>query len=154
MSTNDPNVVDLGGFSSATTYDNISYSGGVDTITLDPGQFISTITVPSYTSGNNYTTTVGATGSTYTIGTSAGINGTYWSAGTTNISGNGIELDATADIKIGHKSFKAIMEKIEDRLAILTPDPVKLEKFAALKKAYEHYKLMEKLCQEEDKEDK
>jgi hypothetical protein len=38
------------------------------------------------------------------------------------------------------------MEKIEDRLAILAePDPMKLEKFAALKKAYDHYKLMEKI---------
>ena len=158
MSTNDPNVVDLGSIEPVVyTYDNMSCSGGFDTITLDPSQFISAITVPSYTSiGNTYTTSIGATGSTYTIGTGAGANGTYWTTatGTTNITGNGIELDASADIKIGHKSFKAIMEKIEDRLAILTPDPVKLEKFAALKKAYEHYKLMEKLCQEEDKEDK
>jgi hypothetical protein len=40
------------------------------------------------------------------------------------------------------------MDKMEERLAILVPDPAKLEKFEALKKAYEHYKLMEKLCQE------
>ena len=45
------------------------------------------------------------------------------------------------------------MTKMEQRLAILVPDPAKLEQFAALKKAYEHYKLMESLCQESPKEE-
>jgi hypothetical protein len=45
------------------------------------------------------------------------------------------------------------MDKMEERLAILVPDPAKLEKFEALKKAYDHYKLMEKLCQEQPKEE-
>ena len=45
------------------------------------------------------------------------------------------------------------MTKMEERLAILVPDPVKMEKFEALKKAYDHYKLMEKLCQEEPEKD-
>ena len=46
------------------------------------------------------------------------------------------------------------MTKMEQRLAILVPDPEKLEKFEALKKAYEHYKTMEALCfpDEKDKE--
>ena len=48
-----------------------------------------------------------------------------------------------------------VMEKIESRLAILTPDPEKLEHFEALKKAYDHYKALEALCQlpKEDKDD-
>ena len=48
-----------------------------------------------------------------------------------------------------------MLESIEDRLAILQPDPAKLEKFAALKKAYDHYKLMEKLIGDDwkDKQD-
>jgi hypothetical protein len=145
---NDSMSIDLGNYAAAQPYDNISYSSGVDTI--DMSTLTTTITMPSYTStGSNYTIATGAIGSGYTLGAGAS-NGTYWTTGTTNITGNGIELDATADIKIGNKSFKAIMEKIEDRLAILTPDPAKLEKFAALKKAYEHYKLMEKLCQEDE----
>ena len=46
---------------------------------------------------------------------------------------------------------RKLFEKIEDRLAIvLDPDPKKLEKFKALKKAYDHYKLMEKLIGEEE----
>jgi hypothetical protein len=57
------------------------------------------------------------------------------------------------DITVGGKSLKEFMTKMEERLAILVPDPAKLEQFQALKKAYEHYKLMEKLCQEQPKEE-
>ena len=39
------------------------------------------------------------------------------------------------------------LEDIQKRLAILVPDPAKLEHFAALKKAYDHYKLLEALCE-------
>ena len=42
---------------------------------------------------------------------------------------------------------------MEQRLAILVPDPTKLEKFEALKKAYEHYKTMESLCFDEPIDD-
>jgi hypothetical protein len=42
---------------------------------------------------------------------------------------------------------------MEQRLAILVPDPAKLEKFEALKKAYEHYKTMESLCFDEPEEE-
>lgn len=52
------------------------------------------------------------------------------------------------DIHIKGVSLMSLLKTIEDRLAILQPNPEKLEKFEALKKAYEHYKLLEKLCQE------
>ena len=35
---------------------------------------------------------------------------------------------------------------INERLAILDPDMEKLEKFSALKKAYDNYKLIEQMC--------
>jgi hypothetical protein len=41
---------------------------------------------------------------------------------------------------------------MEERLAILVPDSEKLEKFEALKTAYDHYKLMESLCQPQQEE--
>lgn len=41
------------------------------------------------------------------------------------------------------------LSNIEERLAIITPDLVKLEKFAALKQAYDNYKLIETLCKEQ-----
>lgn len=124
-------------------YTNISYSG-TDTITLDPDNMSMTtsITLPSAwsttMSSNYYTTTSGINGSSYS---------------NVNITNNGIDMANGTDLKIDGKSLKNFMDKMEERLAILVPDPKKLEKFEALKKAYEHYKLMEKLCQEETKED-
>jgi hypothetical protein len=59
-----------------------------------------------------------------------------------------LELDGDdADILIKGRSLKEFMEKMEERLAILVPDPAKLEHFEALKRAYDHYKTLEALCE-------
>ena len=79
--------------------------------------------------------------------------GTLNPANKVNIHGNGIELDADADITIGGRSMKKLLEGIEQRLGILVPDPKKLERYEALKQAYEHYKTLEALCNEEPKLD-
>jgi hypothetical protein len=64
------------------------------------------------------------------------------------------DAEFDGDIKIKGKSILKMLEGIEKRLAILQPDPAKLEKYAALRKAYEHYKTLEALCDlEEKKED-
>lgn len=134
-------------------YDTTSYtisSSGVDTITLDPSTFSSmasytTISPTSY----NWGTTVPTSG-TYTIS-----GNSNYSNNTVNISTTGIEMQEGTDIKFGGQSLKEFMTKMEQRLAILVPDPKKLEKFEALQKAYEHYKTMESLCfDEEEKESK
>jgi hypothetical protein len=141
-------VVDLSNYGAAS--ETLSISGAVDTITLDPSTW-------------NMTTSI-TSPSTYTIGTSPGINGSYYSSTnytwantsstpSVNITSDGIEMPSGSDIKIDGKSLKTFINKMEERLAILVPDPAKLEKFEALKKAYEHYKLMEKLCQELPKEE-
>jgi hypothetical protein len=125
------------------------YNSNMATYSYSPGATvggITTIGAAGTTSSLNYTSTA-AWNNSYTIS-----NGTNY--GNVNINNTGIDMAADADIKIGNRSLKATMDKIEERLAILTPDPEKLAKFEALKKAYEHYKLMEKLCQIEDKEDK
>lgn len=64
-----------------------------------------------------------------------------------------IIVSEDADIKLGNKSLKEFMNKMEQRLAILQPDPKKLEKFDALKKAYEHYKTVEAMCFDETDND-
>ena len=64
-----------------------------------------------------------------------------------------VSVPEEGDIKIGNRSLKEFMDKVESRLAILTPDSKKLEKFAALRKAYEHYKTLESLCELEEEED-
>lgn len=118
-------------------------SSTIDTITLDPSIYntgIGSITIPSMSSINSSGI------STYSTITGGGM----YTGSTVNITNNGIDMDSAADIKIGERSLKEFMEKMEERMAILVPDPAKLEKFAALKKAYENYKLMEKLCHEDE----
>ena len=97
----------------------------------------------SYTYGN-VTISNGSSGSFLT----SGLNGTSWA----NSGGLHVTSDAEfeGDIKWKGRSLGKLLEKIEDRLAILAePDPAKLEKYAALKKAYDQYKLMEKLIGED-----
>lgn len=45
------------------------------------------------------------------------------------------------------------LKTVEDRLAILVPDPDKLEKWEALKEAYNHYKSLEALIGNPKEED-
>ena len=113
---------------------------------------------------------MGATGSapsgSFYVSTGAGSNGT-WSTNpyvfTTNnttvgnISGTGLHVSTDAhfdrDIKWKGRSLGDMLTTIEKRLAILTPDPAKLEHFEALQKAYQHYKTLEALCEIPEKTD-
>lgn len=55
------------------------------------------------------------------------------------------------EIYIKGQSLGKSLDKINQRLAILDdPSPAKLEKYAALKEAYEHYKMLEMLINDED----
>ena len=135
----------------------------LDTITLtgsDQYSNINTITLPSSTFtyggaiGSGITTINNInSNSQWTTGTSGYTINSGYNSGTVNISTNGIDMAAGTDIKIDGKSLKEFMKKMEQRLAILVPDPKKLEKFEALKKAYEHYKTMESLCFDEPVEE-
>jgi hypothetical protein len=139
-------TLDLGYGAAPPDYTSMSYSGGIDTITLDSSTMYSgnTITLPS----SSYT--IGSAGSTlYSTGAgSYNWNNVTTTSPSVNITSDGIDMADGTDITVAGKSLKQFMDKMEERLAILVPDPAKLEKFEALKKAYEHYKLMEKLCQE------
>ena len=94
---------------------------------------------PSYNVG-----AIGSSSSNYSYTT----NGTgLWNT----ISNPGLTCSGDAnfegDVKIKGISIAKALEDINKRLAILVPDPAKLEHFAALKKAYDHYKLLEALCE-------
>jgi len=160
--------LDLGYGAVLPDYNNMSSGYGADTITISDSvdsidfsninlNTVSTITLPS----TNYTyagATVGGlnnfnSNSQWTTGASGYSFTNTISPNTVHINNTGIEMAAGTDIKVDGKSLKEFMNKMEERLAILVPDPKKLEQFAALKKAYEHYKLMEKLCQEPPKEE-
>lgn len=60
--------------------------------------------------------------------------------GVVNISG------PDADLIIDGCSIKDTLTKINQRLLILQPKAEDLEKYQALKNAYEHYKMLEALC--------
>lgn len=152
-------TVDLGEDSATATID----WGGTDTITLSPSTYgidlgsmsTSTITLPTGPSYYGPGATVGGItsinhiNSSWHNGTTGYTINTNPTPSTVNISNTGIEMAAGTDIKVDGQSLKEFMKKMEQRLAILVPDPKKLEKFEALKKAYEHYKTMESLCFDE-----
>ena len=61
----------------------------------------------------------------------------------------GGDAEFNGGVKVGGVDVVKLLSDIQDRLAILTPNPVKLEKYESLRKAYDHYKLMEKLIGDE-----
>jgi hypothetical protein len=83
----------------------------------------------------------------------SGMNGTSWANLTTTASSNPSTLSVTGDaafegdVKIKGVSIAKMLDDIQSRLAILVPDPAKLEHFEALKKAYNNYKTLEALCE-------
>ena len=145
-------------------YDTISV-GSSDTIdTIDLNDIMTaSVTIPSLWNTPSGNVTISSTSSsfgTYSVGamgttgsylyTSAGSNGT-WGAATnpSSIKVNG-DAEFEGDVKIKGRSLEKLLTTIEDRLAILQdPDPKKLEKYVALKKAYDHYKTLERLIGED-----
>lgn len=143
----DENTIDI---SSGVEYDTIS----IDTSSMNSYNYSYSNIPPSVTisgSSNNY----GAIGSSGSFLTSNGLNGTSWSNNwvtSSNPSSLNVKGDAEfdGDVKIQGHSILKLLKSIEDRLAILQePSPEKLEKYAALKKAYDHYKTLERLIGED-----
>ena len=123
------------------------------TVLNNPNINTSSITIPATAGGitntGNLTGTVTVGGGYATTASTISLSNHTYSP-KVNIDSDGIQINADADIKIGDMSLKDTLQAIQDRLAILTPDPAKMEKYAALKAAYEHYKLLERLCNEDD----
>lgn len=72
--------------------------------------------------------------------------------GGATITYNDTRATVKGDVVVDGRSIKELLETIAERMLILTPDPEKLEKYEALKRAYDHYKLMERLCNEDQKD--
>ena len=114
---------------------------------------ISIANITAAGTGYNY-----ANGSVLTIGGSNGgvggpgvytVGASNWNSTQPSLKVSG-DADFEGDVKIGGKSIVALLQKIEDRLAILQPDPKRLAKYEALQEAYEHYKVLEALCVEDN----
>jgi len=88
-------------------------------------------------------------GSTYSISASSLniISGSWGS----NSYGLTCTTDANfeGEVKIKGVSLSKTLEDIQQRLLILVPDPAKLEKYQALKLAYERYKTLEAMLYDE-----
>jgi hypothetical protein len=93
---------------------------------------------------------MGSGGTVYNTGTvgSIGLN-PIWT--TTTPAPPGLVVDG--DIKWNGRSLGNLLEKIEDRLAILIePTPERLERFTALREAYDAYKMLDTLCGDDKKD--
>jgi hypothetical protein len=155
---NDENEINIDDITVDLGDTHISGGSGYDTITLNPSNafdmsYYSTSTLP--TTGTNYTISNGTWG-TGGIGT---ITTTPYTTPyiTTTTSNPGISVQGDAEfsgnIKVKGKDLSEWMDAIERRLAILVPNPKKLEQYEALQKAYKHYKMLEALCEEQTDND-
>lgn len=109
-----------------------------------------TITNPYTVTAVN--TAIGAIGSTLTF--APGAVGAA-SITTNSLTPNSLEVRGDidvrgGDVKIDGVSVKTLLEGVSARLAILIPDPNKLEKYEALRLAYERFKFLEALLGAED----
>ena len=137
---NDPNngsdTITVGGSEYAYTIDTSltgSYSSSISNyanVTISNGGSSSSSSGFLYSSG---------AGNAWSTITTAGTN-------TPSLECSG-DANFQGDLKVKGVSIAKTLEDINRRLAILIPDPAKLEHFEALKKAYEHYKMLEALCQ-------
>ena len=121
------------------------------TITID----VSDLTSMSYTlptqAYSNYSIGIGTS-------TSNGTWSSNWTNATATITNSGLHVSTDAviegDLKVKGISIVDTLDAINKRLAILVPDPAKLEHFESLRKAYDHYKLLESLCDLPKKDNK
>ena len=147
--------LDLGYGAVPPDYGNISYSGyGADTITLDSSSMISgSITLPTTTiSTNTNGYTIGSAGTSGQFYTTTGTGHYNWNnPPTVNISNTGIDMAAGTDIKVDGKSLKQFMDNMEERLAILHPNPALEDRWEQLKELRRQYAEMEKDLLEKEK---
>lgn len=128
-----------------------------NTITIDPGTMFGATGAVGATGSSYYTITSGGAStvtlpsSTYSWSQDYNISGYTSGYGNVNITTSGIEMPSESDIKIGDKSIKAAIEKIEERLAILHPNPELEEKWENLKGLRKAYMELEAEIKEKEK---
>jgi hypothetical protein len=94
---------------------------------------------------------MGNSGTVYTTSGNFGLNPIWTNTTLAPAPSPGLVVDG--DIKCNGRSLGKLLEKIEDRLAILQePDPERLERFTALREAYDAYKMLDTLCGDDKKD--
>ena len=114
-------------------------------------------TIPNVTISTNTNTISSGLSGGYTIGATGTSPNTVWTGGSYRISdpaavlgaGGRMELKGdSADLTINGKSLKNWMEKVEERLNILTPNPELEKEWDELRRLGERYRKLEKKCKE------
>jgi hypothetical protein len=124
LTVSDSNVIDLSNYASTSSY---TLGSGISSIS-------GSITVPT-----SYATS-------YTLGSSYS-----WNDPNVNISSDGITMKQESDLKIGDRSLKDFMDRVEDQLAILRPAPELEEKWDQLKELRRQYETLKKDILEKEK---
>lgn len=129
--------------SGGLTADQLDSITTVTTDTID----MSTISIGALGAGSNGTSASDwITGGPNTVWTATGTGGGYnWNNPTMNVSQSGkVSLQGDdADIEINGRSMSAWMEKVEERLNILTPDPELETEWDELRSLGEQYRALE-----------
>ena len=125
--------------SSSTSTTSTSTNGTVG------GATVSTVSNSGYFGGNGGIGQLSSAPYPYiTTGT-----GGLLSNGTIHISGTNPTL-ATDNVKIDLNELGELISILKERFLIITPNFEKMEKYQALKKAYDHYKLIESMLGDEN----
>jgi hypothetical protein len=121
--------------------DTMSYGGVLGDYSIGPLTSIDTITIDDSILTNNYTTS------------NINWSGNQWGSHATNVNigTDGINVKEQCDIKIGERSLKEFMDKVEDRLAILHPNKELEERWETLKSLRRQYEELEKDILEKEK---
>ena len=128
----------------------VGATGATGTTTVTSGGFVATPTtgITGVGTGTYYPSGMGVYNPNQATTISTGYS-TYPNAGTIHIAGTNPTI-ATDKGKIELNALIELVDVLKDRLLILTPNFEKMEKYAALKKAYDNYKLLEAMIGDED----
>lgn len=131
-------ISDLNYINSSMTTDTITWTTAADCITTGTSQ-------PNYSAS-----IVGSPSYTYTTNTTSPWINTSVSDNTMIVGQSGaVQIRGEdADIKINDKSMVAWMEKVEERLNILTPNPELEKEWDDLRRLGNRYRALERKCKE------
>jgi hypothetical protein len=119
------------------------------TYTVNAGPYTGNITIAGGGSGTVLTSPYIISGTGLHVGSASS-----WTTQTSpNMTVGKVKI-TESDIELDGMSLRETLKTLQDRLAILVPDPKKLKEFEALKQAYEHYKTLEALCCSAENADK
>jgi hypothetical protein len=107
------------------------------------------VTTPNYTVSTDLGTLT--TGSSYTWAQEYSIAGSNGYSSNVNINGDGITMKPDSDIKLGDRSLKEFMERVDEHLAILHPSPELEERWGQLKELRQQYESLKQEILEKEK---